>query len=34
MVTHSDRDANYSHRIINLFDGKIVTETRKDPALV
>lgn len=34
MVTHSDRDANYSHRIINLFDGKIVTETRKDPALI
>lgn len=34
MVTHSDRDANYSHRIINLFDGKIVTETIKDPALI
>jgi putative ABC transport system ATP-binding protein len=34
MVTHSDRDANYAHRIINLFDGKIVTETRKDAALV
>lgn len=34
MVTHSDRDANYSHRIINLFDGKIVTETRKDSVLV
>ena len=34
MVTHSDRDANYSHRIINLFDGKIVTETKKDPALI
>ncbi|MFI1772746.1 ABC transporter ATP-binding protein [Thalassobellus citreus] len=34
MVTHSDHDANYAHRIINLFDGKIVTETRKDPALV
>jgi len=30
MVTHSDRDANYAHRIINLFDGKIVTETRKE----
>jgi putative ABC transport system ATP-binding protein len=26
MVTHSDRDANYAHRIINLFDGKIVAE--------
>ncbi|WP_111307315.1 ABC transporter ATP-binding protein [Confluentibacter sediminis] len=34
MVTHSDRDANYAHRIINLFDGKIVTETRKDAELV
>jgi putative ABC transport system ATP-binding protein len=34
MVTHSDRDANYAHRIINLFDGKIVTETVKNPALV
>ncbi|MBD0833774.1 ABC transporter ATP-binding protein [Aestuariibaculum sediminum] len=34
MVTHSDRDANYAHRIVNLFDGKIVTESRKDPALV
>lgn len=27
MVTHSDRDANYAHRVINLFDGQIVTET-------
>ncbi|MFY0602613.1 MAG: ABC transporter ATP-binding protein [Flavobacteriaceae bacterium] len=27
MVTHSDYDANFAHRIINLFDGKIVTET-------
>jgi ABC-type antimicrobial peptide transport system, ATPase component len=26
MVTHSQRDASYAHRIINLFDGKIVTE--------
>ena len=34
MVTHSDRDANYAHRTVNLFDGKIVTETRKDPALI
>ncbi|HLN22325.1 MAG TPA: ABC transporter ATP-binding protein [Bacteroidales bacterium] len=24
MVTHSDRDAGYAHRIINLFDGQIV----------
>jgi putative ABC transport system ATP-binding protein len=26
MVTHSDRDAGYAHRIINLFDGQIVME--------
>jgi len=26
MVTHSPRDAEYSSRIINLFDGKIVNE--------
>jgi putative ABC transport system ATP-binding protein len=26
MVTHSDRDAGFAHRIINLFDGKIITE--------
>ncbi len=28
MVTHSDRDSQYAHRIINLFDGKVVTESR------
>ena len=27
MVTHSKRDAEYAHRIINLFDGQIVTES-------
>ena len=26
MVTHSQRDAEFSNRIINLFDGKIVNE--------
>jgi putative ABC transport system ATP-binding protein len=26
MVTHSPSDAEYAHRIINLFDGQIVTE--------
>jgi putative ABC transport system ATP-binding protein len=26
MVTHSERDAGNAHRIINLFDGKIITE--------
>jgi putative ABC transport system ATP-binding protein len=29
MVTHSERDAGFSHRIINLFDGKIITEELK-----
>jgi len=28
MVTHSQRDAEYSSRIINLFDGQIVNERR------
>jgi putative ABC transport system ATP-binding protein len=26
MVTHSSRDAAFSHRIVNLFDGKIISE--------
>ena len=26
MVTHSQRDASYAQRIINLSDGQIVTE--------
>ena len=26
MVTHSSYDAGFSHRIVNLFDGKVVTE--------
>ena len=29
MVTHSDRDAGYAHRIVNLFDGQVVTEKVK-----
>lgn len=28
MVTHSRRDAEYSNRIVNLFDGKIVNEEK------
>jgi len=28
MVTHSDRDASYAHRVVNLFDGQVVTEKR------
>jgi len=31
MVTHSQRDAEYSRRIIRLFDGKIVTENIQRP---
>ncbi|CAM1369168.1 conserved hypothetical protein [Tenacibaculum litoreum] len=31
MVTHSDYDAQFAHRIINLFDGKIVSETMNEP---
>ncbi len=26
MVTHSQHHAEYSHRVINLFDGHVVTE--------
>lgn len=26
MVTHSERDAAYAHRVINLFDGSIISE--------
>lgn len=26
MVTHSDRDASFAHRIVNLFDGQVVNE--------
>ena len=26
MVTHSDRDANYAHRTINLLDGQVIVE--------
>ena len=28
MVTHSDRDSHYAHRVVNLFDGQIVTESQ------
>lgn len=27
MVTHSERDASYAHRVVNLLDGKVITET-------
>ncbi len=26
MVTHSERDASYAHRIVNLFDGRIIPD--------
>jgi ABC-type antimicrobial peptide transport system, ATPase component len=28
MVTHSQHDASFAHRIVNLFDGQIVTEVQ------
>ncbi|NHN25896.1 ABC transporter ATP-binding protein [Flavobacterium jejuense] len=28
MVTHSNRDAQYAHKVINLFDGKVATENQ------
>jgi len=31
MVTHSDRDSHYAHRVVNLFDGQIVTESQNKP---
>ena len=31
MVTHSDHDSHYAHRVINLFDGQIVTESQNKP---
>jgi putative ABC transport system ATP-binding protein len=30
MVTHSAHDAEYSHRVIHLFDGHVVTENIKE----
>jgi putative ABC transport system ATP-binding protein len=33
MVTHSDRDSHYAHRVINLFDGQIVTENVNKPSI-
>jgi len=29
MVTHSERDSGYAHRVVNLYDGKIITEEMK-----
>lgn len=33
MVTHSQHDASYAHRIINLFDGQIITEQTMNECL-
>ncbi len=33
MVTHSQRDAEYSQRILRLFDGQIITENIKETVL-
>jgi len=34
MVTHSLRDAEYSHRIVRLFDGQVVTENIKEQFVI
>lgn len=31
MVTHSNHDSHFAHRVVNLFDGQIVTESRNKP---
>jgi putative ABC transport system ATP-binding protein len=31
MVTHSDHDSHFAHRVVNLFDGQIVTESQNKP---
>ena len=33
MVTHSQHDASYAHRIINLFDGQVITEQTMNECL-
>jgi len=34
MVTHSQHDADFAHRIVNLFDGQIITEVKKQMSKV
>jgi putative ABC transport system ATP-binding protein len=29
MVTHSEHDSRYTHRVINMLDGQIVTQNIK-----
>jgi putative ABC transport system ATP-binding protein len=31
MVTHSMHDAGFAHRVINLFDGEVITENMNEP---
>jgi ABC-type antimicrobial peptide transport system, ATPase component len=33
MVTHSDRDASFAHRVVNLFDGKVMNVEHRVEAL-
>lgn len=30
MVTHSIHDSEFAHRVVNLFDGQIITEQVKN----
>lgn len=30
MVTHSQKDSGYAHRVLNLFDGQIVTDVKNN----
>ncbi len=34
MVTHSEHDAGFAHRIVNLFDGKLITEQVNEEMLI
>ncbi|QHL88263.1 ATP-binding cassette domain-containing protein [Nibribacter ruber] len=34
MVTHSPSDADFAHRIVNLFDGQIISENVKELAIL
>lgn len=31
MVTHSERDSSFAHRVVHLLDGRIVTDAMKQP---
>lgn len=31
MVTHSDHDSHFAHRVVHLFDGQIVTQNQNRP---